>query len=218
MDRKMNIFMKAILFVMLWGLLSCGKDEQPIPQPQVMRKKIAVQKSEAESKKQAVTETSAKAKEKISPGTGESSKSNDDSSVTSKLIKESLEIASSYDAKGRFDPFEPLFKDEPSVPEVTLSKGKGKKRIPQTPLERVALSQLRLSAVIRSANGNIAMVEDATKKGYPIKKGTYIGLNSGQVVQIERDRVVIEEEVENVLGEWITQTTELKLQKPAGEL
>jgi type IV pilus assembly protein PilP len=61
-------------------------------------------------------------------------------------------------------------------------------------------------------------VEDATNKGYPIKKGTYIGLNSGQVIQIERDRVVIEEEIENLLGEWITQTTELKLQKPAGEL
>ena len=51
-----------------------------------------------------------------------------------------------------------------------------------------------------------------------IKKGTYVGLNSGQVVKIEKDRVVIEEEIENIMGEFVIQKTELKLQKPAGEL
>ncbi len=136
----------------------------------------------------------------------------------SALIEASLKIASSYDPEGRFDPFEPLFKEEPGETEVVSSKEKRKKRVPQTPLERVALSQLKLSAIMRTPRGNSAIVEDATGKGYVVKKGTYIGLNSGQVILIDRARVVVEEEIENVLGELIIQNTELKLQKPAGEL
>ena len=71
---------------------------------------------------------------------------------------------------------------------------------------------------MRTAKGNSAIVEDATGKGYVIRKGTYIGLNSGQVVQIEKDRVMIEEESEDISGEFRIENTELKLQKPAGEL
>ena len=71
---------------------------------------------------------------------------------------------------------------------------------------------------MRTSKGNSAIVEDATGKGYVIKKGTYVGLNSGQVVKIDKDRVVIEEEIENIMGEFVIQNTELKLQKPAGEL
>lgn len=216
----MNIFVKAILVVMLLGMLACGKEEPPVPQPSETRKKISAQKAAPQAKKPVVNATTQVAAEKLStsPQSDAPTPSGDDDNSTSKLIQESLEIASTYDPKGRFDPFEPLFKEEASIQEVKPTKGKKSKRIPQTPLERVAISQLKLTAIIRSPNGNIALVEDATNKGYPIRKGTYVGLNSGQVVQIERDRVVIEEEVENLLGEWISQTTELKLQKPAGEL
>jgi type IV pilus assembly protein PilP len=134
----------------------------------------------------------------------------------SKLVKESMAVAGSYDAKGRFDPFEPLLKNDQGK-SLTASKGR-RRRIPQTPLERVAISQLKLSAIMRSNEGNSAIVEDATGKGYIIRKGTYIGLNSGQVTQIKRDSVMIEEEVEDVSGEFRMQNIELKLQKPAGEL
>lgn len=128
-----------------------------------------------------------------------------------------MAIASTYDPSGRFDPFEPLFKEEPeSEPQVT---GKKKtKRLPQTPLERVSLSQLKVSAIIRAPSGNRALVEDATGKGYVVTNGTYMGLNSGKVIKIEKDRIVVEEEIENVLGELTLKNTELKLQKPAGEL
>ena len=47
--------------------------------------------------------------------------------------------------------------------------------------------------------------------------GSYIGTNSGKVVQILRDKVIIEEEIENVLGNISLQKRELKLQKPLGE-
>jgi type IV pilus assembly protein PilP len=129
-----------------------------------------------------------------------------------------MEIASTYNPEGRIDPFEPLFKEEPEPPQVELSDGTRKRRTPQTPLERVALSQIKLSAIMRSSAGNRALVEDATGKGYVIKKGTFIGLNAGQVIQIEKDRVIIEEEIENLMGELVVQNIELKLQKPAGEI
>lgn len=136
----------------------------------------------------------------------------------SDLIQASMYVVATYDPAGRFDPFEALFKEAPSAFAINASKDKRQKRAPQTPLEQVALSQIKLSAIIRAPSGNRALVEDATGKGYVVSKGTFIGLNSGQVVQIDRDRLIIEEEVENLLGELTVQTTELKLQKPAGEL
>jgi type IV pilus assembly protein PilP len=44
-----------------------------------------------------------------------------------------------------------------------------------------------------------------------------MGLNAGKVAEIFKDRIVIEEAVENVLGEVVSQKRELKLQKPPGE-
>ena len=94
---------------------------------------------------------------------------------------------------------------------------KRQKRIPQTPLERISLDQLKLVAIIRASTGNRALVEDAMGKGYIIRNGTYIGLNSGMVTQINANSVIVEEEVENFKGEFALQSTEIKLQKPAGE-
>ncbi len=135
----------------------------------------------------------------------------------SNLVAASLQMAGTYDSTGRFDPFEPLFKESPQAA-VSTAKDLRKKRTPQTPLEQVALAQLKLSAVIRAPSGNRALVEDATGKGFVVEKGTFMGLNSGQVVRIEKDRLIVEEEIENVMGELTVQATELKLQKPAGEL
>jgi len=136
----------------------------------------------------------------------------------SDLVKESLLLASTYDPTGRFDPFEPLFKNQTN--EVLKSAGKGskEKRKPQTPLERVALSQLKLTAIIRAPSGNRALVEDATGKGYVIQNGTFIGLNAGRVIEIDQDHITVEEEIENIMGELTFQNAQLKLQKPAGEL
>jgi len=137
--------------------------------------------------------------------------------LTSDLIQESLKIASSYDAAGRFDPFKPLFGQQQEEPKRD-SKSPKKTRVPQTPLERVSLSQLKVTAIIRAPSGNRALVEDATGKGYVVRKGTYIGLHSGQVVNIDKDTVFIEEEIEDIMGELKINNAEIKLQKPAGEL
>lgn len=153
-------------------------------------------------------------------GTGATGNPGDtmDAAETSDLIKASLQIASSYDPEDRFNPFEPLFKAEPDVQQVAAKGDRRQRREPQTPLERVALSQLNLTAIIRAPSGNRAMVVDATGKGYVVTKGTYIGLNSGRVIDIDSGRILIEEEIETIMGELKIELAELKLQKPAGEL
>lgn len=236
MNKICKYFLMAFILVVFTAVMSCKEKAPPATQPQIVKQKIAAQQatpapqpSAATSAKAAPQPSAAVPSGGAQPGnsppqadmqqkaTGNSGADSGGNQTVSELIKESMAIASAYDPQGRFDPFEPLFKDQPNS-ESAASKGKHKKRKPQTPLERVAISQLKLSAIMRSAKGNSAIVEDATGKGYVIKKGTYIGLNSGQVVNIDKDHVVIEEELENVMGELKIQNTELKLQKPAGEL
>jgi type IV pilus assembly protein PilP len=124
-------------------------------------------------------------------------------------------IPPSYDPKGKIDPFEPLFKETPTVAEV---KKERKKRAPRTPLERIDIGQLKLVGIILAESGNKALVEEASGKGYIIKIGTYLGTNSGKVVKIEKDTVVVAEEYEDVLGNVTVRNTEIKIPKPPGEL
>ncbi len=123
-------------------------------------------------------------------------------------------IPGAYDAIGKIDPFEPLFRDKP----VSVNKkAKRKKRMPLTPLERIDLSQLKLVGIIMASSGNRALVEESTGKGYVIKTGTYIGMNSGKVVTIRKEKVVVEEEFEDVFGKTKFRQKEIKLPKPPGE-
>jgi type IV pilus assembly protein PilP len=227
MNKIKKIVLTAIVSVAMVAVFSCKEKKPTASQPQVVKQKIATQPTQPAQKPAPVAVKNAAAKPQNPAATGGPATSAPDRAdkaasgseqPVSNLIKESMAIAKGYDSEGRIDPFEPLFHEESGAEAPPVSKGKHKRRTPQTPLERVAISQLKLTAIMRTPKENSAIVEDATGKGYVIKKGTYIGLNSGQVVKIDRDHVVIEEELENVMGEFVVQNTELKLQKPAGEL
>jgi Tfp pilus assembly protein PilP len=123
----------------------------------------------------------------------------------------------SYASEGKIDPFAPLLKEDP-VSVLPVGKPKREKREPTTPLERVDLSQLKLTAIIRTPSGFKAMVEESTGKGYIVSVGTYVGTHSGRVTNILKDRIVVEEEVEDALGNVSNSNSELKFQKPSGEL
>jgi type IV pilus assembly protein PilP len=120
-----------------------------------------------------------------------------------------------YNPKGKADPFEPFIKDEGQQVAKAM---KPKKRTPQTPLEQIDLGQLKLVAIIAATTGNRALVEESSGKGYILREGTYVGMNSGKVVGISIDKVMIEEEFEDVYGKTITQKKEITLPKPPGEL
>ncbi|MBC2694593.1 MAG: hypothetical protein HF982_04820 [Desulfobacteraceae bacterium] len=117
------------------------------------------------------------------------------------------------DQKPDQNPFVSIFRAGASV----LADQNEKKRIPLTPIEKVDLSQLKLVGIIFASSGNKALVEDASGKGFVIKKGTYIGINSGRVIKILKGSVVVEEEVQSILGKTSLVKRELKLQKPPGE-
>ena len=111
--------------------------------------------------------------------------------------KEEVEYV--YNPAGKPDPFKPFIQLTP------IKEQKG----PLTPLQKYDLSQLTLVAIISTPEGNIGLVEDATKKGYFLKKGTLIGKNDGKVTKILRDKVIIEEVYEDIFGK--TKTSEISL-------
>lgn len=63
--------------------------------------------------------------------------------------------------------------------EEIISKGE-----PETELEKIEISNLSLTAVIKGKNKNWAMVIDSKGKGYFLEKGTKIGIHSGVVDEI----------------------------------
>jgi type IV pilus assembly protein PilP len=128
-----------------------------------------------------------------------------------------IQVPAPYNPKGKIDPFEPLLKDE-SAAVVAKVRVKTDPNRPKTPLERIDLGQLKLVAIIAASTGNRALVEESSGKGYIIKAGTFIGLNSGKVVDIKNGKVLVEEEFEDVYGKAITQKKEITLPKPPGEL
>jgi type IV pilus assembly protein PilP len=192
----------AVLLLSSLFLWSC-KEQQVESKAPVVSQRIVVSKTPkaAETEPATHAETSATTAGKESEG--------DLSASSASRI---------YDPEKRLDPFARLFKtEEKQVTASAPSVEKRKKRIPRTPLERISLDQLNLVAIVRAASGNKALVEDSSGKGFIINKGSYIGLNSGIVTQINPNSFVVEEELANLMGELTLQKTEIKLQKPAGE-
>jgi type IV pilus assembly protein PilP len=107
----------------------------------------------------------------------------------------------SYNPAGKPDPFKPFIQLTP-VRDASRSG-------PLTPLQKYDISQLKLVAIISTPEGNIALVEDATGKGYFLKKGTGIGKNDGKVTKILKDKVIIEEVYQDIFGQ--TKTNEISL-------
>jgi len=106
-----------------------------------------------------------------------------------------------YDPVGKADPFKPFIQLTPVRESV--------RNVPLTPLQKYELSQLKLVAIISTPEGNIALVEDSSGKGYFLKKGTGIGKNDGKVTKILKDRVIIEEIYQDILGQ--TKINEISL-------
>jgi len=138
-------------------------------------------------------------------------------SKSSRLLTASIDLPGGipprYNPKGKVDPFDPLIKDR----EAVAKKGKKIKRAPRTPLERIDLGQLKLVGIILAASGNRALVEESSGKGYVVKNGTYIGTNGGKIINIQREKIFIEEKFEDIYGKIQTRKRELKLPKPPGE-
>lgn len=219
MSYRLRTWIGLLLVAMLIGICGCGKSEQQAAsEPEVVRMKlparavatvkppppgtahapVATPKAGVDGSKGVQNETAA-------PETG----------PQVPMLPDPNRI--SYHPEGKIDPFQPMIKEEPAAPAANAAKPRRNKREPQTPLERLDLSQLRLTAIVRTASGYRALVEESSGKGYMIGVGTYMGLNGGKVVAIYKDRFIVEEELEDALGNVKTERREIKLPKPSGD-
>lgn len=207
---KHSVFLRYIVcmicfFPLIWG---CEKPSEPPLKSKQITKKIIIKKKD-------VQKTTPKPKGTV-PTDISNSKQKLVAEKPSTAQKSKIpEITAFYTPEGKLDPFEPLFKKE----RVSLAVGKKKikRRKPLTPLERINLSQLTLVGIIQAPSGNRALVQESSGKGYIVKKGTYIGTNSGKIVQILKDRIIVEEESVDILGKVSVIKKPIKLQKPPGE-
>ncbi len=114
------------------------------------------------------------------------------------------EVEFSYNPSGKPDPFKPF---------IELTPVRSRRTVPLTPLQKYDISQLKLVAIIASPEGNVALVEDGTQKGYFLKMGTWIGKNDGKVIKILKDRVIVEEVYQDIFGQMKKNEITLMLHK-----
>ncbi|SDT87135.1 pilus assembly protein PilP [Desulfobacula phenolica] len=129
-------------------------------------------------------------------------------------INSDMEKERHYDFKGKTDPFKPLIQDKPEE-NMPIVDDRPKRIL--TPLEKIDLNQIRLVAVIVMKDRQIAMVEEATGKGYEVAIGTYIGKNQGRVSEIKNNSIVIKELVRDYKGRPKERVQEIKLHKNDNE-
>ena len=121
-----------------------------------------------------------------------------------------------YDPSGKPDPFFPFvllgkkslkeLKMQPSTDHYTRMLALLEEmRTPKTELQKIDISDITLTAIIRKGNKVMAMVRGPEKPmGYLIKKGTFIGKNGGVVEDI------ISEERNTELGKQIIRKVIIK--------
>jgi len=202
-------FIGSLVFFLLLQL-SCGKSPEPPKKPIIVRKPIVAIKPKKEIRPQkgkgAIVTVLKKEKDKTKLP----------SQTVEKVEKKEKErLVYVYNPKGKIDPFKPLFDIE--VGSAASVKRHRDRNIPLTPLQKVELSQLRLVGIVFSGKEKRALIEDASWKGYIVTKGTYIGTHFGKVIEILNDRIIIEEEIEDLLGRIRLRKTEMKLQTKVRE-
>jgi type IV pilus assembly protein PilP len=126
---------------------------------------------------------------------------------TVEVVRPALEIkeeavAFRYNPEGRRDPFRSI---------VALSRESQKRIQNLPPLQRLSLSELKLIGVVWGGYGFGAIVQTPDGRGYTLRKGTRVGVNSGIVRRITKEEVVIRETVTNIFGETKTSTVVMKL-------
>lgn len=115
------------------------------------------------------------------------------------LSDPTVQTAFVYDPSGKRDPFK-AFDFAP--------KGGDEDK---TPLERYNIGQLKLTAVLEGFEQPRAIIENAAGKGFTASVGTKIGTNNGEIVEIQKDRVLILETEIDFTGQKKTKTLELRL-------
>ncbi len=122
-----------------------------------------------------------------------------------------------YSSVGKRDPFRSLIAldmgPEPDSKDICDPDR------PRELLENYDLLSLKLSGVIESASGPVALIEAPDGKGFTVSPGMYLGKRCGKVLGIERNFVVVKEQVPKIgagIGVYESVETALKLRPEEG--
>jgi type IV pilus assembly protein PilP len=195
------------------------RPEKPSPEPALVesekQEKPAEEKAVAEKPEEKPQPAQKTVEEKVAKAqeqTTDQKKKADSEAMRKESIGLLGEKQELYARKGRLDPFAP-FVQSPEPESGQKAQKRLQRRKPRTPLERLSLGQLRLTAIMETPEHRLAMVEEASGKGYVVKKGTYIGDQGGRITKVLSDAIVIEEKYLDVFGNVDVRKKQLKLQK-----
>ncbi len=207
---------KCILFIgFLFGILClhmsvsvsvAGISESS--NPEVIRKKVHIPRNVNQVP---IIDAKAGAIKTQSDLTGIERTSAPDRTSLSNAMTENRDVPE-YDPTDKIDPFVPLFR-ETSQKERKEIQYKFAKKGPLTELEKLDLSQIKLTGVILAKSGNRGLVREASGKGHIISEGTRLGRHGGTVVSIFLNGFVIEHKMVDERGKESIQRREYKIYK-----
>ncbi len=103
---------------------------------------------------------------------------------------------------------------DPFVPFIKFTEKSAKPNVkkPLLPLQRYALSQLTLIAIIDAGKkGKWAMVRDSSGKGFTVREGMPLGSEGGVIQEIQPDQLIIKQTKVDLLGKKKVSLVALKL-------
>ncbi|WP_035237137.1 pilus assembly protein PilP [Desulfobacter vibrioformis] len=218
MEKLIKICCLAGLVVSLLFVCACNEDQAP--GPELAKQTLVVSKSISKpnppasqtpdpgdaGKKQALVPDLKPARDSVNAD-------GEDKDKADALQKAGISMPmEQYDSKGRVDPFIPLIAEK-NIPAGSGASVDTKPKRPLTPLEKLELSQIKLVAIVEMSDRTIAMVEDATGKGYEVAIGTYIGSQGGRVTSVTMKGITIEENMDAYNGKSRKRYEEIKFHK-----
>ncbi len=115
-----------------------------------------------------------------------------------------------YSHVGKTDPFQPFLRSNLTSPDLREEHPSPERC--ETALECLDVGQLKLVAIVKRGNGGcVAMAQDASGIGYILTPGTKVGYRKGTVSEIREDRLVVQEESEDIRGGSIIRERQLLL-------
>ncbi len=219
------LFLGCAFFICL--TTGCKEPPSSPKVKEVVRRKIPVQKETkaklAESKKDTPSPVPETVQKETPPPVSKESQQpttqpvleEGQKTITEPVTKEEQEpekAVYSYNPEGKVDPFRPIISSR-AKGGPPGSRKRPDRMVPLTPLQKIAINQVKLVGIIMSPKGNKAVVQDAAGKGYIITKGAYIGMNFGKVARILKNKVVLHEEFEDYISGRI-KTREVTLELP----
>jgi type IV pilus assembly protein PilP len=111
-----------------------------------------------------------------------------------------------YDPTDKRDPFKSYF----------MMNQKALQTQPAGPLEQFELAQLSVTALVWDANQPRALVADPRGQSFIVREGSRIGKNSGRVIHIGDELVLVKETYVDFSGEQTTKDVELRIRVSQG--